>query len=152
MQQQQQQQPQRQAPQLHNTNNKGPNQNRRGNQGHNQNQNQNHNQRRPQYTRIPGPYFELFLYLMHVGVIAPKEIPPAVYPFGPHHDPNVTCAFHAGYVGHTVEDCIVFKNRVHNFIEQNILSFTEEKPNVKANPLHNHGNQTLNVIIEKDSS
>lgn len=68
---------------------------------------------------------------MDVDVVAPKEIPSAIYPFGPHHNPNVSCAFHEG--------CFVFKNRVQDLIDQNILSFTEEKSKVKENPLPNHG-------------
>lgn len=34
----------------------------------------------------------------------------------------------------------------------NILSFTEEKSNVKANPLPNHGNHIVNAILEEDST
>lgn len=89
---------------------------------------------------------------MHVSATAPKKIPPAVYPFGPHHNPDVSCAFHVGYIRHTVKDFYAFKNRVQDLIDQNILSFTEEKPNVKANPLPNHGNQMVNAIVEEDNS
>lgn len=46
----------------------------------------------------------------------------------------------------------MFKNKVQNLIDQNILSFTEEKPNVKVNPLSNHGNHMINSIIEEDST
>ena len=46
----------------------------------------------------------------------------------------------------------MFKNRVQDLIDQNIMSFTEEKPNAKANPLSNHGNHAVNSIIEEDSS
>lgn len=44
----------------------------------------------------------------------------------------------------------MFKNIVQALIDQNILSFTKEKSNVKANPLPNHGNHTVNKIIEED--
>lgn len=46
----------------------------------------------------------------------------------------------------------MFKNMVQYLIDQNIISFTEEKPNVKVNHFPNHGNQTMNSIIEEDSS
>lgn len=46
----------------------------------------------------------------------------------------------------------MFKNKVHELIDQNILSFTEEKPNAKANPLPNHDNQTMNTIIAEDDT
>lgn len=89
---------------------------------------------------------------MHVGIVAPKDIPPAVCPFGPHRNPNMSCAFHGGYIGHTVEDYFVFKNRVQDLIDQNIFPFTEENPNVKSNPLMDHGNQTMNTVIEEDGT
>lgn len=44
----------------------------------------------------------------------------------------------------------MFKNKVQDIFDQNILSFTEEKSNVKANPLPNHGNQTLHAILKED--
>lgn len=46
----------------------------------------------------------------------------------------------------------MFKNKVHELIDQNILSFIEEKPNVKANPLPNHDNQVVNATLEEDST
>lgn len=44
----------------------------------------------------------------------------------------------------------MFKNRVQDLIDQNMISFTEEKPNVKAKPWPNHHNQTMNDIIKED--
>lgn len=73
-------------------------------------------------------------------------------PLGPYHNPNVSCAFHARYIRYTVEECHVFKNRVQDLIDQNIMPFTEEKPNAKANPLSNHSNHAVNSIIEEDNS
>lgn len=43
----------------------------------------------------------------------------------------------------------MFKNRVQDLIDQDILSFTEEKPNVKNNSLPNHGGPTVNVVLEE---
>lgn len=45
----------------------------------------------------------------------------------------------------------MFKNKVQDLIDHNILSFTEKKTNVKANLLPNHGNLAVNVILEEDS-
>ena len=89
---------------------------------------------------------------MHVRVIVPKDIPPTVFPYNPKHNPNVSCAFHGGYIGNSTEDCIVFKNRVQDLINQDILSFTEEKPNVKNNLLPNHGSPTVNAILEEEET
>lgn len=95
-------------------------------------------------------YTQLLPYLVHVEAIIPKEIPPAVFPYPLKHNPNVSCAFHAGYIGHSTEDYFMFKNRVQELIDQDILSFTEEKPNVKTNMLPNHGSLTINAILEEE--
>lgn len=34
-------------------------------------------------------------------------------------------------------------------INQNILTFSEEKPNVKTNPLPNHSDASVNAMIEE---
>lgn len=36
-------------------------------------------------------------------------------------------------------------------INQEILSFFEEKPNVKTNPLPNHGGATVNAVIKEEN-
>lgn len=61
-------------------------------------------------------YSELFYYLVHVGASVPKVLPPIVFLFSPSHNPNVSRAFHAGYIGYTVKDCYVFKNKVQELI------------------------------------
>lgn len=97
-------------------------------------------------------YTQLFPYLVHVGAIVPKEIPLVVFPYPPKHNPNVFCAFHAGHIGHSIEGCFVSKNRVQELIDQDILSFTEEKPNVKTNLLPNHGSLTVNTVLEEEET
>lgn len=62
----------------------------------------------------------------------PKGIPPAVYPYGPKYDPNVSCAFHVCYIRHSIEDYGLFKNRAQELIDHKILSFSEEGPNVRT--------------------
>lgn len=46
----------------------------------------------------------------------------------------------------------MFKNRVQNLIDHNILSFTKEKLIVKPNNFPNHGNHTVNAIIEENNT
>lgn len=94
-------------------------------------------------------YTHLLPYLVHVEAIVPKEILPAVFPYNPKHNPNVSCAFHAGYIGHSDEDYFVFNNKVHELIDQDILSSTEEKPSVKNNRLPNHDGLIVNVVLEE---
>lgn len=46
----------------------------------------------------------------------------------------------------------MFKNRVQDLIDQDILSFTEDKPNVKNNSLSNHGCPTINAVLEEEET
>ncbi|XP_050920010.1 uncharacterized protein LOC127137604 [Lathyrus oleraceus] len=82
----------------------------------------------------------------------PKEIHVASPSFRPKHDPNASCAYHAGYIGHSTEDCWALKYKVQDLINQEILYFSEEKPNVKINPLPNHGGSAVNVVIEEETT
>lgn len=80
----------------------------------------------------------------------PKEIPPVTFPYHARHIPNALCAFHARYTWHSMEDCLVFKAKVNELIDQKILSFSEEQPNVKTNPLFVHNRPVVNVIEEEE--
>ncbi|XP_050877425.1 uncharacterized protein LOC127081187 [Lathyrus oleraceus] len=121
--------------------------------GQNQGQNNSGNfGNRPQFDKIPVPYAELVSYLIHLGAIVPRELPASSLPFNRSHNPNATCAFHAGYIGHSTEDCWALKKRIQELIDQEILSFSKEKPNVKTNPLPNHGGATVNVVIEEEDT
>lgn len=61
-----------------------------------------------------------------------KEIPPAIFPYHAKHNPNASSAYHVGHKGHSIEDCWVFKAKVQELIEQKILTFTKEGPNIKT--------------------
>ncbi|CAL5203401.1 unnamed protein product [Lathyrus oleraceus] len=91
-------------------------------------------------------YAQLLPYLVQQGAIVPKEIPSVVYPYGPKYNPIASCAFHAGYIGHSIEDCGLFKSRVHELIDQKVLSFSEVGPNVITDPLPNHYGQVVNAV------
>lgn len=97
-------------------------------------------------------YAELVRYLIHVGAIVPKELSAASPPFHRNHNPNASCAFHAGYIGYSTEDCWTLKKRIQELIDQEVLSFSEEKPNVKMNPLPNHGSSTVNAVIKEETA
>ncbi|XP_050919781.1 uncharacterized protein LOC127137354 [Lathyrus oleraceus] len=121
----------------YNRDNRG--QNNRGNYG-----------KRTQYDKIPVPYTDLVPYLIHVGAIVPKEIPQAMSPYHYKHNPNASCAYHAGHVGHSTEDCWPLKNKIQDLIDRKILTFSEEKPNVKTNPIPNHDGPSVSVVIEEE--
>lgn len=123
----------------------------------NKGQGRGHNNRNsfgnhPQIDKILVLYAEMVPYLIHVGDIVPKEIPAASPPFRLKHDPNASCAYHAGYIGRSTEDCWALKYKVQDLINQEILSFSEEKPNVKTNPLPNHGGSAVNAVIKEETT
>ncbi|GAU10217.1 hypothetical protein TSUD_423220, partial [Trifolium subterraneum] len=67
----------------------------------------------------------------------PPPPAPAVLPTWYRSD--LTCAFHQGAPGHDVERCYAFKKAVQELIHNKVLSFKDENPNVRNNPLPNHG-------------
>lgn len=46
----------------------------------------------------------------------------------------------------------MFKNRVQYLIDQDIMSFIEEKPNVNNNLLPNHGGPIVNIVLEEEKT
>lgn len=95
-------------------------------------------------------YAQLLPYLVHQGAIVPKEIPSTVYPYGPKYNPNASCAFHADYIGHSTEDCGLFKSRVQELTDQKALSFSEAGPNVIINLLPDHWGLVVNAVSGGD--
>lgn len=75
-----------------------------------------------------------------------------MFPYNPKHNPNVSCAFYAGYIGNSTEDYFVFKNKVQELINQDIRSFTKEKPSVKNNMFPNHGGPTATAVLEEEET
>lgn len=87
-----------------------------------------------------------------MGSIIPKEIPAATPLFLPKHDYNASCTYHAGFIGNYTEDCWALKYKIQDLINQDILTFSEEKPNVKMNPLPNHGGAAVNAVVEEETT
>ncbi|XP_050895784.1 uncharacterized protein LOC127102458 [Lathyrus oleraceus] len=128
-------------------------QNAYDNRGQGQGQNYRNNYgKRPQIDKILVPYAQLVPYLIHVGDLVPKEIPQAIPPYHPKHYPNASCAYHTGYIGHSTKDCWSLKNKIQELMNQKILSFSEEKPNVKTNALPNHNGSAVNAVIDEDTA
>lgn len=87
-----------------------------------------------------------------MGEIVPKEIPLVAYPYYLKHNPNVPCVFHTGYIGHSTEDFLVFKNKVQDLIYQKIMSFIEENPNIRTNPLPTHNVPAVSAVIKEEGT
>ncbi|XP_019451885.1 PREDICTED: uncharacterized protein LOC109353985 [Lupinus angustifolius] len=63
-------------------------------------------------------------------------------------NPNVTCEYHSGVIGHSIEHIKALKHNVQNLINAKQLHFKPTVSDVDRNPLHNHGNQGVNVVEE----
>ncbi|KAF1891288.1 hypothetical protein Lal_00001431, partial [Lupinus albus] len=61
-------------------------------------------------------------------------------------DPNVSCAYHSGVIGHSIEHCRALKYKVQNLIDLKQLDFKLTAPDVDRNLLPNHGNQGVNAV------
>ncbi|XP_050909904.1 uncharacterized protein LOC127123746 [Lathyrus oleraceus] len=133
---------------------KNPNQQcNRDNKGQNRGQNNKNNfGNRPQIDKISVLYSKLVPYLIHVGAIVPREIPATTSPFHAKHDPNTSCVYHDGFIGYSTEDCWALKYKIQDLINQDILTFSREKPNVKTNPLSNHSGAVVNAVIEEENT
>jgi len=58
-------------------------------------------------------------------------------PFPKWYNPSTTCAYHGGTPGHSIEQCLALKSKVQSLIEVGWLTFQEDGPNIKTNPLAN---------------
>ena len=79
-----------------------------------------------------------------MAVISPGKIFQPPFPKG--YNPNATCAYHGGTPGHSTEQYVALKRKVQSLIEAGWLTFQEDRPNVKTNPLSNHGGGFVNSI------
>ncbi|KAH1198283.1 hypothetical protein GmHk_18G051889 [Glycine max] len=67
-------------------------------------------------------------------------------PFPKWYDPNATCKYHGGAPGHSVEKCLALKYKVQHLMDAGWLTFQEDRPNVRTNPLANHGGGAVNAV------
>ncbi|KAH1265599.1 hypothetical protein GmHk_01G001273 [Glycine max] len=106
---------------------------------------------RDQFSPIPMAYSKLWPSLLenHLVVAIPGKVFQSTYPKW--YNSNATCAYHSGAPGHNIDSCLPFKYKVQHLINAGWLSFQEEGPNVKTNPLASHGGASVSTI-EKDRS
>ncbi|KAH1193201.1 hypothetical protein GmHk_19G054295 [Glycine max] len=100
----------------------------------------------PEFTPLPITYEDLLPSLIanQMAVIAPGKIYQP--PFPKWYDPNATCTYHWNTLGHSIEKCLALKFKVLHLIDARWLTFQEDQPNVKTNPLANHGGGAVNAI------
>ncbi|KAH1198064.1 hypothetical protein GmHk_18G051703 [Glycine max] len=53
--------------------------------------------------------------------------------------------------GHSVKQCAAFKHKVQSLIDAGWLTFQEDSPNVRTNPLENHESSSVNAIKRGES-
>jgi hypothetical protein len=98
-----------------------------------------------QFTPLPMPMTELYPILIKKNLISPAI--PRPYNGPPRRDfnQNLTCDFHFGEVGHTIENCIHLRHRIQDLIDHGILKF-EGLPNITTNPLPKHPEGGVNMV------
>ncbi|KAH1228245.1 hypothetical protein GmHk_10G028270 [Glycine max] len=99
-----------------------------------------------EFTPLSMTYEDLLPSLIanHLAVVTPgKVLQP---PFPKWYDPNATCKYHGGVPGHSVEKCLALKYKVQHLMDAGWLTFQEDRPNVRTNPLANHGGGAVNAV------
>ncbi|KAL5141815.1 hypothetical protein HKD37_09G025091 [Glycine soja] len=86
----------------------------------NQNTNQGRNflkKKLVEFTPIPMSYADLLPYLLDnaMAIISPTKISQPLFPRG--YNTNVTCAYHGGVPGHSIEHCMTLKHKVQSLID-----------------------------------
>jgi len=69
-------------------------------------------------------------------------------PFPQWYNPNATYAYHRGVPGHSIKQCMALKHKVQSLIDAGWLTFQEDNPNVRMNPLASHGGSAINAVEE----
>uniref|UniRef100_A0A2N9EIR9 Reverse transcriptase domain-containing protein n=1 Tax=Fagus sylvatica TaxID=28930 RepID=A0A2N9EIR9_FAGSY len=104
-----------------------------------------------QFTPLPMPLTELYPILIEKSLISPVVPRPYNGPQRRDFNPNSTCDFHFGEVGHTVENCGQLKHRVQDLIDHGVLKF-EGLPNITTNPLPNHPEGGVNMVTIEEGN
>ncbi|KAI5436686.1 hypothetical protein KIW84_022989 [Lathyrus oleraceus] len=106
---------------------------------------QNYERKKITFDPIPVSYAELYPSLIERKLITPRD-PPAI-PVNPQwwYKPDLHCVYHSGAPGHDVENCFQLKTKVQDLMRCGILSFEDSGPNVKKNPLPEHG-KSVNMV------
>ena len=102
----------------------------------------------PEFAPIPMSYGDLLPSLIanQMAVVTLERIYQS--PFPQWYNLNATCVYHGGSPGHSIKQCVALKHKVQSLIDAGWLTFQEDNPNVKTNPLSNHGGSVVNTIEE----
>ncbi|KAI5442582.1 hypothetical protein KIW84_011578 [Lathyrus oleraceus] len=105
-----------------------------------------YDRKRVTFDPIPMTYAELYHSLIERKLITPRD-PPAI-PTNPQwwYKPELHYVYHADAPGHDVESCYPLKTKVQDLVRSGILFFKDVGPNVKKNPLSDHGKSAVNMV------
>ena len=96
------------------------------NTNQNTNQGRNFPKKKPvEFTPIPMSYADLLLYLLNNAMVAMSLTKIPQPPFSRGYNSNVTCAYHGGVLGHSIEHCMTLKHKVQSLIDAGKLRFEE---------------------------
>jgi len=80
----------------------------------------------------------------------PRNIRPLEPPYPLWYNPNAKCEFNFVAIDHSIEDCRALEETVQKLVANKSLSFKENGPDVKNNPLSGHNGRNVNVVEESE--
>ncbi|XP_039010229.1 uncharacterized protein LOC120138915 [Hibiscus syriacus] len=99
---------------------------------------------------IPMAYKELYQHLFETHVVSSYLVEPLKPSYPKCYDENTYCEYHGGVPRHAIENCLAFKRIVQRMSNRNWIHFNNlESPNIAQNPLSNHQESGVNVIINE---
>ncbi|KAI5430419.1 hypothetical protein KIW84_034846 [Lathyrus oleraceus] len=106
----------------------------------------NYERKRVTFDPIPMTHAELYPSLIDRKLITPRD--PAAVPANPQwwYKPELHCVYHSDAPGHDMENCFPLKTKVQDLVRSGILFFEDVSPNVKKNPLPEHGKAAINMV------
>jgi hypothetical protein len=79
-----------------------------------------------QFQSLPIPVPQLYTLLVKKKMITPVGQRTRIGPQPKDYNKNLTCEYHQGEVGHTVENCRVLSHRIQDLLDQGVLKFRIE--------------------------
>jgi hypothetical protein len=75
---------------------------------------------------LPIPVLQLYTLLIKKKMITPVNQRTRIGPQPKDYNKDLTCEYHQGEVGHTVENCRVLRHRIQDLLDQGVLKFRIE--------------------------
>uniref|UniRef100_A0A2N9HJX7 RNA-directed DNA polymerase n=1 Tax=Fagus sylvatica TaxID=28930 RepID=A0A2N9HJX7_FAGSY len=79
-----------------------------------------------QFQPLPIPVPQLYTLLIKKKMITPVNQRTRIGPQPKDYNKDLTCEYHQGEVGHTVENCRVLRHRIQDLLDQGVLKFRIE--------------------------